>query len=129
MIKLKRCPFCGTKLTNEKPSRIYVHERTGCILDLRGITEEDCEKWNTRKPMDKIVELLEEELDLAYNEKERCARVNPLQFDSAKGYSTGIYNAIKIVKEENEDTKEICLSTGLACIRCNPGACDHRKEN
>lgn len=21
---------------------------------------------------------------------------------------------------------EICLSTGLKCIRCNPGACDHR---
>ena len=47
---------------------------------------------------DKVVEQLEEVLSLADKEKERCARENPLQFDSAKGYATGIFNALEIVK-------------------------------
>lgn len=56
--------------------------------------------WNTRKPMERIVERLEEELNLADKEKERCVRENPLQFDSAKGYATGIYNAIAFIKSD-----------------------------
>lgn len=47
---------------------------------------------------DKVVEQLEKVLSLADKEKERCARENPLQFDSAKGYATGIFNALEIVK-------------------------------
>jgi hypothetical protein len=47
-----------------------------------------------------IVKRLEEELNSADAEKERCARENPLQFDSVKGYATGIYNAIEITKEK-----------------------------
>lgn len=50
--------------------------------------------------IDKILERLKEELKLADEEKERCARENQLQFDVAKGYATGIYNAIEIIKEE-----------------------------
>ena len=46
----------------------------------------------------KVVEQLESELRLADKEKERCARENPLQFDSAKGYAMGLSNAIEIVK-------------------------------
>ena len=48
--------------------------------------------------VDKVVEQLESELRLADKEKERCARENPLQFDSAKGYAMGLSNAIEIVK-------------------------------
>ena len=59
-IKLPPCPFCGTILTNEKPSKLYVHEKTGCIMDLRGFTEDQLEAWNTRKPMERIVKRLEE---------------------------------------------------------------------
>ena len=51
---------------------------------------------------EKIIEKLEEELKLADREKERCARENPLQFDSAKGYAHGVGNAIEIVKQEAE---------------------------
>ena len=47
---------------------------------------------------DKVVDQLESELRLADKEKERCARENPLQFDSAKGYAMGLSNAIEIVK-------------------------------
>lgn len=50
--------------------------------------------------IDNALKRLKEELKLADEEKERCARENVLQFDSAKGYATGIYNAIEIIKEE-----------------------------
>ena len=42
---------------------------------------------------------LENELKLADEEKGRCSRENPLQFDTAKGYATGISNAIEIVRK------------------------------
>lgn len=47
----------------------------------------------------KVIEELREELNLSDAEKERCARENPLQFDSAKGYANGIANAIEIVEK------------------------------
>ena len=48
---------------------------------------------------EKVIEELREELNLSAAEKERCARENPLQFDSAKGYANGIANAIEIVEK------------------------------
>ena len=51
------------------------------------------------KAFEKIIEKLENELKLADEEKLRCARENPLQFDSAKGYSNGVANSIEIVKQ------------------------------
>ena len=54
---------------------------------------------------DKFVEQLEAELCLADKEKERCARENPLQFDSAKGYAMGLSNAIEIVKAGGADAE------------------------
>ena len=49
--------------------------------------------------MEKVIEELKEELNLSDAEKERCARENPLQFDSAKGYANGIANAVEIVEK------------------------------
>ena len=54
---------------------------------------------------DKVVDQLESELRLADKEKERCARENPLQFDSAKGYAMGLSNAIEIVKAGGTDAE------------------------
>lgn len=48
---------------------------------------------------EKVITELQEELKLSDTEKQRCARENPLQFDSAKGYANGIANAIEIVKK------------------------------
>ena len=48
---------------------------------------------------EKVINELMEELNLSDAEKERCARENPLQFDSAKGYANGIANAIEIVEK------------------------------
>ena len=54
---------------------------------------------------DKVVDQLESELRIADKEKERCARENPLQFDSAKGYAMGLSNAIEIVKAGGKDAE------------------------
>lgn len=50
--------------------------------------------------IERTVRRLEEEGKLADEERDRCARENPLQFDRAVGYSNGIFNAIDIIKEE-----------------------------
>lgn len=48
--------------------------------------------------LEEVVALLEEELKLADDEKARCIKENPIQFDEAKGYARGIATAIEIVK-------------------------------
>lgn len=48
---------------------------------------------------EKVINELREELNLSDAEKDRCARENPLQFDSAKGYANGIANSIEIVEK------------------------------
>lgn len=48
--------------------------------------------------VDKVIERLQMELSLADKEKEQCAKENPLQFDTAKGYAHGISVALEIVK-------------------------------
>ena len=72
-------------------------------------TEEECreavEKQPTVYDQNKVVDQLESELRLADKEKERCARENPLQFDSAKGYAMGLSNAIEIVKAGGTDAE------------------------
>lgn len=58
---------------------------------LKQILDEAEAKWEA------VMAELENELKLADEEKERCSRENPLQFDTAKGYATGISNAIEII--------------------------------
>ena len=63
------------------------------------------EQQPTAYDVDKVVEQLEEELNLADKEKERCARENKLQFDSAKSYAYGISIAIDIAKAGGKDER------------------------
>ena len=83
------------------------------------------------KEFEKIIEKLEKELKLADEEKLRCARENPLQFDSAKGYAHGVGKAIEIVKQEAEQynngwipVEERMPEEAFGClvtvIDCNP---------
>lgn len=53
--------------------------------------------------LEKVFAQLEEELKLADDEKARCIKENPMQFDSAKGYANGIAVAIGIVKRGGRD--------------------------
>ena len=59
----------------------------------------EIEETPTAFDKEKVIKELREELNLSDAEKERCARENPLQFDSAKGYANGIANAIEIVEK------------------------------
>ena len=69
MSELKRCPFCGGEakidktITNTVSVECKVcHASSRIILCTEGdIEEKAIEEWNTRKPMENIVERLEEE--------------------------------------------------------------------
>ena len=63
------------------------------------VTLEDFDRQPTVFAKEEVIKELREELNLSDAEKERCARENPLQFDSAKGYANGIANAIEIVEK------------------------------
>ena len=72
--ELKPCPFCGGEAVInviEPHEHVVVNlppypggafiECTGCACAMSGQSEEEViEAWNTRKPMDKVVERLEE---------------------------------------------------------------------
>ena len=54
--------------------------------------------WNTRKPMERILEQLEEELTLAEKQKEECVFKGLPYYDRTEGYIVATSNAIEIVK-------------------------------
>lgn len=62
------------------------------------ITWEDIDSLPTAFDVEKVIEQLNKELELADEEKRRCTVENMLQFDEAKGYARGIACAIDIVK-------------------------------
>lgn len=64
------------------------------LSDLRKIIEEQ----PTAFDVEKVIEQLNKELELADEEKRRCTIENILQFDEAKGYARGMVCAIEIVK-------------------------------
>ena len=75
----------------------------GCVEALH----EYIQNMPTAYSVDKVVEELEKELSLADKEKERCTGENNLQFDSVKGYASGISTAIEIVKQGSV-TDDVC---------------------
>ena len=110
-IKLLPCPFCGGEaelnghyIKGVPNNYQYFVRRNQCKARPQPFytfkkKEKAVEAWNTRKPIERIVDRLEEELKLADDIKKKCAREAPLQFDNAKGYATGISNAIWLVKK------------------------------
>ena len=84
------------KLKTDLEKAISKNEDMDCLDFLRAASVIDAQP--TAYDPDKVAEQLKNVLSLADKEKERCARENPLQFDSAKGYATGIFNALEIVK-------------------------------
>ena len=109
-IKLKRCPSCGGEIIKIEKERMGMG---GCELYAKAVCKncglstkkfliwdkEDIlkvyEAWNTRKPMDRIVERLEEE-------KSDCQHYdeNGKLFYEETSRKNGISKAIEIVKEE-----------------------------
>ena len=91
--KLKPCPFCGGnnvgvfKHEYFYKSHLYAAHCYDCHFCLKMVeTEEEAIKaWNTRNPMDRIVEQLEEKIE-----------ENP--YCSLADYRAGLFEAIDIVK-------------------------------
>ena len=85
MSELKICPFCSKTLIADG-AKFFVHPVVGCLLDGIPIKNdaESIKRWNTRKPMQNIVERLKE----LKNEK------------TIGSHKVMIKEAIEIVKEE-----------------------------
>lgn len=106
-IKLLPCPFCGGKaeIVTEK-SRVGQVGRVECVKcsckktvlkapNYEGDIEKDItDSWNTRKPMERIIERLEEKKQ-EYLEGFRVHQENELY-----GVACGFGDSIKICKKE-----------------------------
>lgn len=110
MSKLLKCPFCGGEArvrdcTREEQTTIVngeMYKMCGCehyCAEMFGYTEEEAiEKWNTRTPMDNIVEKLEEEKQRLRNFKNDCIALSDSEVIAIEEKA---YNfAINIVKQE-----------------------------
>lgn len=63
--RLRECPCCGGEAKREGclDSRWIICTKCGLMTRIFPTIEEAIEEWNTRKPMDRIVERLEERID------------------------------------------------------------------
>lgn len=101
MSEIKRCPFCGIPLklvgSKRRGNQHYLHEyNNNCILNGFGFTatDENIQHWNTRKPMQNIVERLEEQVEESATDYYDWEDISYLR--EKKAYQ----KAIEIVKEE-----------------------------
>lgn len=112
---LLRCPFCGGEAKIDKTIANTVsvectvcHASSRMILCTEGdIEQKAIEAWNTRKPMQNIVERLEEEYhEIDKSKKESYENGDWERFDMFTNLNRGIYKSIAIVntivKEEGE---------------------------
>ena len=104
-IKLLPCPFCGGEASLTKKNRIIVEGKTErechvhcnkCNARAERVLYKSCSTtemahelarklWNTRKPMERLINLLEEESHSHINDD---------------GYYYGVQGAIEVIKEE-----------------------------
>lgn len=100
--KLMNCPFCGREaIVSQDSDGYYVTCKNDCVVQMKSYLEREAIKaWNTRVPMERILERLEEESVLSEEERDRAREQNPLQYERCDSYICAIDNAIEIVKEE-----------------------------
>ena len=94
--KLLPCPFCDKKLKKFKGG--YEHKSSQCVLSSFILTDVEISKWNTRKPMERIVEQLEERKTSYDKEVEE----EPFSLHSAylKGVRRGYIYSLEVVTGE-----------------------------
>lgn len=90
MNELKRCPFCGGKaklMIFPKCERKYlvICENEQCMASVGNYSyskEKAIKAWNTRKPMERIVERLEEQkaLEGDWDDEMSCAAYNAYNY-------------------------------------------------
>lgn len=99
MFKLKRCPFCGGEAELRDTGTVHSYywiycKDCGCKQPCSIHLESVINTWNTRKPIERILERLEEESNNSIND-----------FDRTRDYyhdgkADGFERAIRIVREE-----------------------------
>lgn len=92
VITVKSCPFCKEELEIVGKGHYFAHKRNKCILSHLCFEIEDEEAgalWNTRKPIEEIVERLEEKHRKAAESQKFERAFRQVAFEEA----------IKIVKE------------------------------
>lgn len=89
-IKLKPCPFCGgeAKIYKDYNGFYLVQCKCGCGTLHKSEKKNVINDWNTRRPMEKIVEQMEKE-------KHNTPYIN--------GRYSGLQKAIKIVQKGGAD--------------------------
>ena len=106
---LKPCPFCGGEaiVETEKIGKEQLLYAVGCsdrecVSQGRYYTtvESAINAWNTRKPVENVIERLEKEMELAEKEMAECTFKGMPFYDTQNGYATAMYNAIEFIKEE-----------------------------
>ena len=89
------CPFCGESLYKDNEFSdsfgrnilFYKHPKNDCLFSECVVGDYDIKKWNTRKPIEKIIEKFEE--------------VGDIQFSSFSKPLITVEDAVHIVKEIN----------------------------
>ena len=110
--QLAKCPFCGEELELIEERKLFAHKSNKCFLyDFCFPTylEEAIKAWNTRKPMERILERLEEKQnnwENNYNVAKRCGDISRMHY--ADGYADGVAIAFEVVEmaSEQEAVKE-----------------------
>ena len=123
MIELKRCPFCGgeikggVRLTGYMMmNRQYIKcdacglkMESSCDIDglsqthVKAIAEDLIRRWNTRKPMERIVDRLEKLSDIFNTGKYNDAYCKTIDDDKCEGtncFACVLNKASEVVKEE-----------------------------
>ena len=104
--RLKPCPFCGISLytLTDSPLFVYRHPENECLLANCIINEKGIGLWNTRKPMERIVERLEQQKQQYKRRSEEAKHV--LQRDHFFGKMCSYDHAIEIVKGGGVDDND-----------------------
>lgn len=101
--KLLSCPFCGgeSELLVGNTCHWVFCKRCGNVSGQSATIEDAIRKWNTRKPMERIVERLEEEKKWYSDKaKEELEEFYLEMFHHYTDEALGLEKAIEIVKEE-----------------------------
>lgn len=113
MEQLKKCPFCGGEAKIDKTTSNAVEvacsecsASTPLFWAFIGGKEKAIEAWNTRKPMERILEQLEELRMAEYDDSDEEPKYEDGEDIFDDGVSSGKFiayrNAIEIIKEEME---------------------------
>ena len=106
-IKLLPCPFCGGEVelsivNTEEHNRLYWIYCKGCGTRQQFSIHLDyvIKKWNTRKPMQEIVERLEESYQFFEAKKKEAYEDGEWEyFDRYMNINRGIYEALALVEK------------------------------